>query len=209
MARETRKNGITAKDLGLSRPVELGKSPVGFATAIRVLLQNWRQGTVACKGRSDVNKTNKKPWKQKGTGRARCGAASSPIWRGGGISFGPQPRTRKLKLSRKSNQKVFQQLLWHRIDTDAIVALEVTWQGDAPKTKVAREALAQAGLQGAKVTLFVSPHDYQVQASFANMDNVRVLLFDQPNVYALSHGTHWVFLRRDEQMFKDMVSAWN
>ena len=64
---------------------------------IRSLLQNWRQGTVACKGRSDVGYSNKKPWKQKGTGRARAGSARSPLWRGGGVIFGPQPRTRVLK----------------------------------------------------------------------------------------------------------------
>jgi large subunit ribosomal protein L4 len=73
----------------------------GFAMAVRALLQNWRQGTVACKGRSDVSFSNKKPWKQKGTGRARAGSARSPLWRGGGVAFGPQPRTRTLKITKE------------------------------------------------------------------------------------------------------------
>ena len=64
--------------------------PVAMAIYVRALLQNWRQGTVACKGRSDVSYSNKKPWKQKGTGRARAGSARSPLWRGGGVIFGPQ-----------------------------------------------------------------------------------------------------------------------
>ena len=70
-------------------------------------MQNWRQGTVACKGRSDVAFSNKKPWKQKGTGRARAGSARSPLWRGGGVIFGPQPRTRMLKVAKQVKKKCF------------------------------------------------------------------------------------------------------
>ena len=66
------------------------------------MLQNWRQGTVACKGRSDVAFSNKKPWKQKGTGRARAGSARSPLWRKGGVIFGPQPRTRTLTITQET-----------------------------------------------------------------------------------------------------------
>src|SRR4030066_2094069 len=75
-------------------------TPAAFSTWIRVLEKNWQQGTVACQGRSDVSRTNRKPWKQKGTGRARAGSARSPLWRGGGIIFGPQPRTRTLTVSK-------------------------------------------------------------------------------------------------------------
>ena len=71
-----------------------------FAIWVKALMQNWRQGTVACKGRADVtSRSNKKPWKQKGTGRARAGSPRSPLWRGGGVIFGPQPRVRKLSLN--------------------------------------------------------------------------------------------------------------
>ena len=83
-------------------------SPVAMAVYVRSLLQNWRQGTVACKGRSDVAYSNKKPWKQKGTGRARAGSARSPLWRGGGVIFGPQPRTRVLKAGKQLKRSVSQ-----------------------------------------------------------------------------------------------------
>lgn len=209
MALETKINVVKAADLGLSKPADLARSPVTFATAVRVLLQNWRQGTVACKGRADVNKTTKKPFKQKGTGRARAGAASSPLWRGGGVTFGPQPRTRRLKISRKSSQYALKQLLWQRIDAGNIVALDITWPSDAPKTAVVRQALSAAGLGGKRVTVFVAPHDYRTQASFANIAGVQVLFYDQPNAYDLSNGAYWIFLRQDGQLFKDMVSAWN
>ena len=86
---------ISAKDIGLEGFSEnMSKE---YAVWVRVLMQNWRQGTVGCKARSDVAYTNKKPWKQKGTGRARAGSARSPIWRGGGVTFGPQARVKTLK----------------------------------------------------------------------------------------------------------------
>src|SRR5260221_6802069 len=82
-----------------------------FSTSIRVLTKNWQQGTVASQGRSDVSRTNKKPWKQKGTGRARAGSARSPLWKGGGVIFGPQARIRTLKLSKKARHKVMATIL--------------------------------------------------------------------------------------------------
>lgn len=209
MAVETKVNAVSAADLGLTKPSDVVRSPVVFATAVRVLRQNWRQGTVACKGRSDVNKTNKKPFKQKGTGRARAGAADSPLWRGGGVTFGPQPRTRRLKISRNASRCALQQLFWERMEAERIVALDASWVDDAPKTAVARKALDAAGLGGKRVTVFVALHDYRAQASFSNIVGVQVLFYDQPNAYDLSNGAYWVFLRQDGQMFKDMVSAWN
>src|SRR5436189_5382445 len=82
-----------------------------FSTWARVLTKNWQQGTVACQGRSEVSRTNKKPWKQKGTGRARAGSARSPLWKGGGVIFGPQARVRTLKISKKARQKVMTTIL--------------------------------------------------------------------------------------------------
>src|SRR5580700_6612328 len=99
------KNGvifITGQELGFSDGViDASKETSNY---IRSLLQGWRQGTVWSRGRSDVSFSNKKPWKQKGTGRARAGSPRSPLWRGGGVIFGPQERTRCLKINRKIRQ---------------------------------------------------------------------------------------------------------
>src|SRR5260221_13587778 len=83
---------VAAQELEFDTTAFVKADPATFSTWIRVLAQNWRQGTVACKGRSDVAYTNRKPWKQKGTGRARAGSARSPLWKGGGAIFGPQAR---------------------------------------------------------------------------------------------------------------------
>ncbi len=199
---------VKAQDLGLSeRPESI--DPRGFAVAIRVQRQNWRQGTVACKGRSDVAGSNRKPWRQKGTGRARAGAVDSPIWRGGGVTFGPQPRVRDLSILKKVRKSLMRDLLWQRLDEERVVSLQMDMADDRIKTAVAFKALQNAGLNGIKVTLFVAPDDYKTQLMFANIPSVQMVLFDQPNVYQLSDSNCWVFLDRDIELFKNMVSAWN
>lgn len=211
-ARESSRNQqvqiITAHDLALSADHKRSLKPESFALAVRVLLQNWRQGTVACKDRSEVAYTNKKPWKQKGTGRARAGTRRSPLWRGGGIIFGPQERVRTLSIPRKMRQGIFNGLFWDRLDSQRIASLSWDAGQTAPKTSVAYASLKEANLHDKKVTLFVNVDNYLVQSSFANLPNVQMLFFDQPNAYALAYGDYWVFLQQDHESFKEMVSSW-
>jgi len=94
------------------------------AHAIRVLFQNWRQGTVGCKSRGEVAFSNKKPWRQKGTGRARVSSLRSPLWRKGGIIFGPQPRVRELSLNTKQKRLAFNNLLFSMLDKEAVYCLD-------------------------------------------------------------------------------------
>lgn len=199
---------VTLADLGLQDAACETCSPASFSINIQALRQNWRQGTVACKGRSDVAFSNKKPWKQKGTGRARAGSARSPIWRKGGVTFGPQARTRVLKVSKQERNGVFQSLLWERLAEQQVFALDFNHTGDRTKTAAAMALLKQAGLAGKKVALFVAPHDYQTQASFANIPEVNLYLFDQPNAYALAQGNCWAYLKKDDELFKRMVGVW-
>jgi len=179
----------------------------GYSQCIRVLMQNWRQGTVGCKDRSEVAFSNRKPWKQKGTGRARAGSLRSPLWRKGGVIFGPQPRVRTLDVSKKLKNKVFVSLFANFLDNKKIVSLNLEIN-DKPKTSIAFNALKEANLHNKKIVLFVSKDDYLTHASFANISKVRMLLYDQPNAYDLSHGDVWVFLNKDINVFKDMVNLW-
>jgi large subunit ribosomal protein L4 len=200
-------NFITSKDLELVPELRHDIRKETFAVAIRVLLQNWRQGTVGCKDRSEVNRTGKKPWKQKGTGRARAGTSRSPIWRGGGVTFGPQPRVRMLSIPRKMKQRIFNALLWDRVESNRVVALDWIAPENAPKTSAAYNVLKQSGLTNKKVTLFVSVDNYLAQASFANLPNVQMLFFDQPNAYALAYGDYWAILKQDNEIIKGMVGS--
>ncbi len=198
---------IAPEDLALTEEQRVAVSPTGFSQCVRALLQNWRQGTVACKGRSDVAFSNKKPWKQKGTGRARAGSARSPLWRKGGVIFGPQARTRKLAVPQGMKHHVYKGLLWDYLTDNKIVSLNFAPES-TPKTAQAHKALQAAGLGSKRIALFVSPEDRLTHASFANLPNVRMFLFDQANAYDLANNEQWVILSKDMDAFKQMVNTW-
>jgi 50S ribosomal protein L4 len=147
---------VTTHDLGIDVPKKSVTS-AAFAVNIRQLLQNWRQGTVGCKDRSEVNLTGKKPFKQKGTGRARCGTPRSPLWRKGGIIFGPQPRVRMLKISANQKKGVFNYLFWQRLEEGKIGYLPWSLSQEAPKTAQAFNALKEAHALKGHTVVFV-PH---------------------------------------------------
>ena len=198
---------ISSKDLGVdlvSKPI----SSAGFSQWIRVLIQNWRQGTVASKGRSDVAYSNRKPWKQKGTGRARASSARSPLWRGGGVTFGPQKRIKTLKTSKRLRKHALYSLLADAIAKNKIVQLDWVLEGDRPKTNQAAQVLKKAGLTDKKVILFLPVDDMMSYASFSNLKNVRIVFFDQPNAFDLAKNDNWVVLKKDIDHFKKMVSQW-
>jgi large subunit ribosomal protein L4 len=200
---------ISAGDLGLNESAKKDVSPVAFAIAVRSLLQNWRQGTVACKSRCDViSRSNKKPWKQKGTGRARAGSPRSPVWRGGGVSFGPQPRVRSLAIPKKMRKNVLNAVFFNFLENNKIVCLDWQPEGELPKTSAIYGILQNADLVNRKLVVFVPVDDAFTVASCANIAGVRILSFDQPNVVDLADGDYWVFFRKDLERFREMVQPW-
>ena len=184
-------------------------SQKSFACAVRVLLQNWRQGTVASKSRGQVAFSNKKPWKQKGTGRARAGSLRSPLWRKGGVIFGPQARTRMLKLNRKQRRFGLVTLLRDMLADGRVFCFDADIKKDTtPKTKEVYKSLGAMGLHEKKGILFLPYDDVVTFASFRNIPQVSVFSFDQPNAFDLSSMNYWMFLKRDLKLFKEMVEKW-
>jgi large subunit ribosomal protein L4 len=195
------------KDSGALPKTKLNKE---FSVWVRVLLQNWRQGTVACKDRGEVtSRSNKKPWKQKGTGRARAGSARSPIWRGGGVSFGPQERSRVLSMQSTKKKQVLLGMLTNMLTNNNIVVADWQLEGDRPKTSSAVTSLKNAGLYASRVVLLLSAYDQMAYASFVNIANVDIVFFDQVNAYNLARGNKVVVLNKDLNQFKEMVSKWS
>ena len=183
-------------------------SSVAFSISIRSLLNQWRQGTVSCKDRSEVAKSGKKPWKQKGTGRARAGTARSPLWRGGGVIHGPQPRVKVLSVNKKMRKSVFELLLRERISHQMLHVLKWSLEGQLPQTKQAYSVLGAVELLHDRVLLFLNQDDHVHYSSFSNLNNVRIIFFDEPNVYDLAMTKKWIFLEKDTDHFKKMVSRW-
>jgi large subunit ribosomal protein L4 len=186
-------------------------STKAYSCVINVLRQNWRQGTVSCKGRSDVAFSGKKPWRQKGTGRARAGTLSSPLWRKGGVIFGPQARSKKLKVTQKQSKKVLGNIFNFLYEQNKIKCLDLDLGKDKSfaKTKVASKSLKDMGIAGEKIVMFVNFNDSATFSSFRNLSNVNLMYFDQPNAFDLSSVSNWVFLKKDMDLFKEMVSKWN
>lgn len=195
------------KDLELTAPEK--DMAQGYAVWVRALLQNWRQGTVGCKGRADVSLSTRKPWKQKGTGRARAGMAKSPLWRGGGVIFGPQPRTRTLKVTKRTKYEVMRALLAAYVENKKVITYDLQLVDDKPSTKVGFLALQNMNIVGKKVSIFLQRDDYASWLSLRNLPNVQIISFDALNAYDLSNSDYLVVLKKDFSNFKDMVAQWN
>ncbi|KKP22988.1 MAG: 50S ribosomal protein L4 [candidate division TM6 bacterium GW2011_GWF2_28_16] len=191
--------------------IEKELSPKTYSYAIKALRLNWRQGTAACKDRGEVAFSNKKPWKQKGTGRARASSLRSPLWRKGGVTFGPQPRTRTLSINKKQVKFAMNNIFTEFINQDnKIYCSDFDSSKDGkPNTKQAYSLLKGLGLENKKVVFFLPFEDEMNFVSFRNIPNVFVVSFSQPNAYDLANCDCWLFLKKDLDLFKKMVSAWN
>ncbi|WP_448527447.1 50S ribosomal protein L4 [Parathermosynechococcus lividus] len=151
-------------------------------------LANARQGTVSTKTRAEVRGGGRKPWRQKGTGRARAGSIRSPLWRGGGVIFGPKPRDYSQKMNRKERRLALRTALMDRA-TDLIVVQEFTDQLPRPKTKELVAALQRWGVQpDQKVLLLVDDLAEMIILSARNVPTLKVLRADQLNVFDLLHA---------------------
>lgn len=146
-------------------------------------MNNGRQGTANTKTRSEVRGGGRKPWRQKGTGRARAGSIRSPLWRGGGIIFGPKPRDYGIKMNRKERRLALRTALQSRAE-DMVVVENFATQLPRPKTKDLIAALDRWGVSaGEKVLLILPEKQENVYLSGRNVAKMRICLADSLNVY--------------------------
>ena len=152
-----------------------GKDRVLFRTlkdAVVMHQANQRQGTAKTRCRSEVKGTNKKPYKQKGTGRARAGDRKSPIWRGGGTVFGPIPRDYSYHMPAKARRVATRSALLGKMKDGEVVIADLSGFSE-PKTKSARKILADLG-SPRRALVVLAEHDEMVWKSFRNIAGVTV-----------------------------------
>ncbi|MDJ1173494.1 50S ribosomal protein L4 [Roseofilum capinflatum] len=146
-------------------------------------LNNGRQGTASSKTRAEVRGGGRKPWRQKGTGRARAGSIRSPLWRGGGVIFGPKPRSYETKMNRKERRLALTTALMGRTD-DLIVVEEFGDNLARPKTKDLLEAIARWGAAETDKVLLIIPERHEnLYLSARNVPRLRLIRAEQLNVY--------------------------
>ena len=144
-----------------------------------------KQGTVSTKTRSEVRGGGKKPWQQKGTGRARAGSSRSPLWRGGGVIFGPKPKTTNLKLNKKERNLALQTLLYNKRNTISIIG-ELESVIDQPKTKAFCEICKNYNINiNQKILLVVSKKTTPLKLSTQNLKNVELISASNLNTLSL------------------------
>src|SRR4029434_6907967 len=132
-----------------------------------------RRGTHATKHRALVSRSGKKPWRQKGTGRARVGEIRNPLWRKGGTVFGPQPRSYEYQLPKKVEKGALRAALSQKLRDGAVVVLDARSVAEI-KTKAAAEMLTRLGVDGKALLVDVKPED-KLALSVRNIEGVRVL----------------------------------
>jgi large subunit ribosomal protein L4 len=182
----------TGKEVGeVSLALRVAKESSAADIVHRALirqLNNARQGNASAKTRAEVRGGGRKPWRQKGTGRARAGSIRSPLWRGGGVIFGPKPRDFNIKMNRKERRLALCTALQSRLE-DTIIVQDFAANLPQPKTKELLQALGRWGvLPGQKVLLIVAEKQETVYLSARNVANLTMITADQLNVFDLVHA---------------------
>jgi large subunit ribosomal protein L4 len=150
-------------------------------------------GTACTKNVGEVAGTNKKPWRQKGTGRARAGSFQSPLWRGGGVVFGPKPRDFSKKVSRKTRQLALRKAISERLRAGDIVVVN-DLKLESPKTKDFKGLLSALELTGSAL-IVAQANDKNLTLASRNVPNVSLATSDSLNTYDVLRPDKLLFTR--------------
>ncbi len=155
-------------------------------------INNGRQGTASSKTRSEVRGGGRKPWRQKGTGRARAGSIRSPLWRGGGVIFGPKPRDYSTKMNRKERRLALRTAFQGCADS-IVVVQDFASELSQPKTKEMLAALDRWGISSEeKILMVFSERNDNIYRSLRNVSTVRMIDATNLNIYDILHADHIV-----------------
>lgn len=175
-------NGNPQGELEVKFPlVENGRGTQAVHDTVVAFMAAQRMGTACTKTVGEVAGSNKKPWRQKGTGRARAGSFQSPLWVGGGVVFGPRPRDFRKKVNAKTRQLALRKALTERMkagDVQIVADLKIS----TPKTKALAQTLTNLGVEGSALVVDTAI-DGNLNLASRNLEKVEVTTADSLNTY--------------------------
>jgi large subunit ribosomal protein L4 len=172
--------------------------------AVVMQLANRRAGSASTKSKGLVRGGGKKPWRQKGTGRARAGSIRSPIWVGGGTTFGPVPRDYSYRLPRTARREALLSALSLKNRDGKIIVVD-KFELEQPKTKLMVKALAELKVDSAVIV--ISQSDTKIERSARNLSKVKVLRVEGINVYDLLRYDHLILTQEALQRLEERLAA--
>jgi len=176
-------NGKKVKDIELNENVfGVDVNDIVVHTALVNYLANQRQGTQSTKTRAEVSGGGRKPWRQKGTGRARQGSIRAPQWMKGGIALGPKPRSYKYAIPKKMRQLAIKSVLTSKVEEKELIVVDKL---DLKEIKTKEMVKVLENLKTKKALIVLSEKNLNVQASARNIENVKTALVNTINVYDL------------------------
>ena len=167
-------------------------------------LANRRAGSASTKSKGLVRGGGKKPWRQKGTGRARSGSIRSPIWVGGGTTFGPVPRNYSYRLPRTARREALLSALSLKNRDGKIIVVD-KFEIDEAKTKIMVKALAELKVESAMIV--ISQPDVKIERSARNLPKVKVIRVDGINVYDLLRYDYLILTQEALQRLEERLAA--
>jgi large subunit ribosomal protein L4 len=173
--------------------IENGKGTQAVHDVVVAHQANQRMGTACTKTMGEVNGTGKKPWRQKGTGRARAGSFASPLWRGGGVVFGPKPRDFGKKVTKATKQLALRKALSERLKSGDVIVVD-EFKLDSLKTKEFLGALSALKVEG--TALVIAPGgDRNLTLASRNVSHVDLATSDSLNTYQVLRYDKLLFTR--------------
>ena len=183
--------------------VEDGKGTQAVHDAVTAYRAAQRSGTASTKNAGEVAGTNKKPWRQKGTGRARAGSFQSPLWVGGGVTFGPRPRDFTKKISKKTRALALRKALSERLKAGDVIVVDDLKLSSA-KTKEFSGLMATLELKG--TTLVIAPADENLTRASRNIPTVALATSDSLNTYDVLRPDKLLFTKSAFEKVSDRLT---
>lgn len=179
--------GIIQDSKTIKLQVSKSKNMYTVHRALIKHLHEKRKGNANCKSRSQVQGGGKKPWKQKGTGRARAGSIRSPLWRGGGVIFGPKGKQYTKKLNKKEQQLALRNILYNKKDNTIIVEdFNPLSTSSSPNTKSIIKKIHKLNIKTtSKILIIVAKKDMNLYLSTRNLKNIELIAANQINLLSI------------------------